>query len=78
MPQASWNHLNIALPAVQANGRCNAGSLSPGAWPTSITRLTTAAPVTGADAMPGHRRQAPQGGDVLLEAPQHAGSVPVE
>ena len=58
MPQASSNHLNIALPAVQANGRCKAGSLSPGAWPTSITRLATAAPVTGADCIAGHRRQA--------------------
>src|ERR1019366_5075531 len=57
-PGARANHLNSVLPAVQAKGRPSLGSLSPGACPTSTTRLVTARPVTTGRCMRGQRAHA--------------------
>src|SRR5271165_1184047 len=58
---APENHLKSVLPAVQANGRPSRGSLSPGAWPTRMIRLSTGLPTTTGLCMRGqrlHRRSA--------------------
>ena len=52
------NHLNSCLPAVQAKGRPSAGSLSPGACPTSNTLERIALPTIGGRCMFGHSRHA--------------------
>src|SRR5262245_57277468 len=58
MPQVSSNQRNKVLPAVQANGLPSRGSLSPGAWPTSMTLLVTTPQLTAGGCMFRQRRQA--------------------
>jgi len=54
----SSNQRNKVFPAVQANGRPNTGSLSPGACPIKITLLETGPPLTGGPNIFGHSRHA--------------------
>ena len=54
----AWNQRKSVLPAVQAKGRPSLGSLSPGAWPTSSTRLATGRPTTTGRCIRGQRSHA--------------------
>ena len=56
-PHVPENQRNSFLPAVHAKGRPRTGSLSPGAWPTRITRLRTGPPLTTGRFISGQRRQ---------------------
>lgn len=56
IPAASLNQRKSVLPAVQANGRPNFGSLSPGACPTNKTLLTIGPPLTTGGYISGHNR----------------------
>ena len=58
MPAASSNQRKEGLPTNQAKGRPSTGSLSPGACPTSITRLRTAPPLTTGRCIFGQRQHA--------------------
>src|ERR1017187_5691083 len=67
-PRAPENHLKSVLPAVHAKGRPSRGSLSPGAWPTSMILLSTGRPTTTGLCIRGQRSHLSSAARCLLMA----------